>query len=148
MTQFTVSRKPHPRTLNNFVDELFNDMAPVFKSDFNRFVRNETVPVNVKEIAEGYRMEIVAPGFEKADFIVKVEKDLLTVSVEKKDENESMNEKLIRREYRRKAFKRSFTIDEKIDATKIEASYVNGVLVLNLPRKEEVKTPAQQIEIK
>ena len=123
-------------------------MAPVFRSDFNRSARNEKVPVNVKETDESYQLEFVAPGFEKADFTVNVDGGLLTVSAEKKEENESVNEKLIRREYHRRAFKRSFTIDEKIDATKIEASYVNGVLVLNLPKKEEVKLPTQQIKIK
>ena len=148
MIQFTSNRRTHPRMLNKFVDELFNDMAPVLHPDFNKFPHNEKVPVNVKETNEGYRMEFVAPGFEKADFSVNVDGDLLTVSGEKKEEKGSTSEKLIRREYHQKAFKRSFTIDEKIDATKIEASYVNGVLVLNLPKKDEVKTPAQQIVIK
>ena len=47
-----------------------------------------------------------------------------------------------------RCFKRSFTFDEKIDATAIEANYVNGVLTLNLPKKEEVKEAAKDIKIK
>ena len=60
----------------------------------------------------------------------------------------SQTEKQIRKEYSYRSFKRSFTIDEKIDATAIEASYVNGVLRLNLPKKAEVKEAAKDITIK
>jgi HSP20 family protein len=55
--------------------------------------------------------------------------------------------KQVRREYSFRSFKRSFTLDETTDVNKIDAKYVNGVLTLNLPRKEEVKTPVQQITI-
>ncbi len=149
MTRFSITGKPFEATLNNFVDDLFNDLPVVFKSDFNKNGRNEFVPVNVKETEKSYQLEVVAPGFEKTDFKVSIEQDLLTVSASKETEQKQVeNEKQIRREYSFRSFKRSFTIDEKIDATKIEASYVNGVLVLNLPKKEEVKVSAKAIEIK
>ncbi len=73
---------------------------------------------------------------------------MLTISAEKKEEVKEENQKQIRREYNYNSFKRSFTIDEKIDATNIEASYNNGVLTLNLPKKEEVKVSATEITIK
>jgi HSP20 family protein len=148
MTRFTISRKPYQRPLNNLVDELFNDLSFISKSDFNKPARNESVPVNVKETGNAYRIEVIAPGFEKGDFSVNIEQDLLTISVEKQPAYAAENEKVLRKEYVSGSFKRSFTIDEKIDATKIEASYVNGVLVLDLPKKEEVREPAKQIEIK
>ena len=53
----------------------------------------------------------------------------------------------VRREYRFQSFKRSFTVDETIDAETISAKYVNGVLSLNLPKKASVKTSAKQISI-
>ena len=62
-----------------------------------------------------------------------------------KGKNET--EKEIRKEYSYRSFKRSFTLDEKIDGNAIEAKYVNGVLTLNLPRKEEVKTASKDISI-
>ena len=148
MTRFTISRKPYQRPLNNLVDELFNDMPFFSKGDFNKAARNGSVPVNVKETGNAYQLEVIAPGYEKADFSVNIEQDLLTISVEKQPAPTADNEKMLRNEYVSGSFKRSFTIDEKIDATKIEASYVNGVLVLNLPKKENVKEPAKQIEIK
>jgi HSP20 family protein len=57
-------------------------------------------------------------------------------------------DKQIRNEYGYSSFKRSFTIDSTIDATNIDASYINGVLTLNLPKKEVVKASAKEIIIK
>lgn len=148
MTQANFSRKPFEGTLNNFVDDLFTELPALFKTEFNQFDRKGSVPVNVKETEKSYQLEVVAPGFEKADFKINLEQNLLTISAEKKDEVKEENEKQIRREYSYRSFKRSFTLDEKTDATNIEASYINGVLKLNLPKKEEVKPSVTQIVIK
>ena len=145
MTNVKFSRKPFDGTFNNFVDDLF---PAFFKNDFNNNERKVLIPVNVKETEKTYQLEVVAPGFEKTDFIINLDQNLLTISAEKKDEVKNENEKQIRREYSFRSFKRSFTLDEKIDATNIEASYINGVLTLNLPKKETVKASATKIVIK
>lgn len=103
-------------------------------------------PVNIRETENDYLLDVIATGFEKANFNVNIEKNLLTISVEKEEKNES--NKLIRKEYNFKSFNRSFTLDDKIDTSKIEANYKNGVLTLNLPRKPEVKAAAKQITVK
>ena len=90
---------------------------------------------------------MVAPGFEKNDFNVNIDKSILTVSAEKKNELKDENEKQIREEYSYRSFKRSFTLDEKIDSEKIDAKYANGILTLNLPRKAEVKASAKEISV-
>jgi HSP20 family protein len=92
-------------------------------------------------------LELVAPGFSKEDFKINLENDILTVSAEKKAEEKKENVKQVRSEYSFRSFKRSFTINEKIDATTIDAKYVNGVLILNLPKKAEVKASAKEIKI-
>lgn len=140
--------RPFEGTFNNLVDDLFTELPVLFKNDFNNAERKGTIPVNVKETEKSYQLEVVAPGFEKSDFKVNMEQDLLTISAEKKSEVKDENEKHIRREYSFRSFKRSFTLDEKIDATNIEASYVNGVLTLNLPKKVAVKASATEIIIK
>ena len=76
-----------------------------------------------------------------------MEHNLLSVSADKKSENEAKTEKHLRKEYKHQSFKRSFTIDEKINAENIDAEYVNGILTLNLPKKQEVKLAAKQINI-
>ena len=148
MAYVKFNSRPFEGTFNNLVDDLFTELPVLFKNDFNNTERKGTIPVNVKETEKSYQLEVVAPGFEKSDFKVNMEQDLLTISAEKKSEVKDENEKYIRREYSFRSFKRSFTIDEKTDATKIEASYINGVLTLNLPKKVEVKQAATTITIK
>ncbi len=148
MTNVKFNSKPFAGTFNNLVDDLFAELPVLFKNDFNNAERKGFVPVNVKETEKGYELEVVAPGFEKTDFKVNLDQNLLTISAEKKDELKNENQKQIRREYSYRSFKRSFTLDEKIDATNIEASYINGVLTLNLPKKEVVKPSTTEIVIK
>ncbi|MBL7724696.1 MAG: Hsp20/alpha crystallin family protein [Chitinophagaceae bacterium] len=148
MAYVKFNSRPFEGTLNNFVDDLFTELPVLFKTDFNNPERKGSVPVNVKETEKNYLLEVVAPGFEKNDFKVNLDQDLLTISAEKESEAKAENEKQVRREYSFRSFKRSFTLDEKIDATNIEASYVNGVLTLNLPKKEAVKASATEIVIK
>jgi len=76
-----------------------------------------------------------------------MEKNQLAISATKNVEAEQGNDKVVRREFSLKAFSRSFTIDEKIDSSKISAKYENGILLVNLPRKEEVKITPQTIAV-
>lgn len=147
MAHVKFNLQPFERSFNNLVDELFTELPVVFKNDFNKSDWKGFVPVNVKETGNSFEMELVAPGFSKEDFKINLENNILTVSAEKKDEVKEENEKQIRKEYNFKSFKRSFTVDEKIDATKIDASYINGVLRLNLPKKAEVKPSTTEIKI-
>jgi HSP20 family protein len=148
MTNVKFNRKPFEGTFNNFVDDLITELPLFFKTEFNNVERKGSVPVNVKETDKSYLLEVVAPGFEKTDFKLNLDQNLLTISAEKKNEVKEVAHKEIRNEYSYRSFKRSFTIDEKIDATNIDASYVNGVLILNLPKKEVVKASATEIVIK
>src|ERR1700752_3659827 len=121
-------RKPGFRTpdrsFDNLVDSFFN-MPSVFKNDFNGFETKDWAPVNVKETDKAFRLELIAPGFEKTDFTISLDADLLTISATKKEEKvedeKDKEAKIIRREYVSRSFKRTFTLDEKIDATNIEA---------------------------
>lgn len=148
MTHVKFNRKPFEGTFNNLVDDLFTELPALFKTEFNQTGSKGFVPVNVKETDKSYQLDVIAPGYEKADFKINLDQNLLTISAEKTDEVKTENEKQIRREYSKSSFKRSFTLDEKIDATNIEASYINGVLTLNLPKKEVVKASATEISIK
>lgn len=137
---------PLSRSFDGLMKDLFNE----FPSAVSKTVREDMLhfpPVNIVENANAYQLEIAAPGFDKADFNVKLEENLLTISTEKKDQTETSNEKMIRKEFSYKAFKRSFTVDEKIDAENISAKYENGILKLELPKKEITKAVAKAINI-
>jgi len=147
MTNTKFNLQPFEKSFNNLMNELFTEVPVVFKNDFNKSALQGFVPVNVKEIGTAFELEVVAPGFTKEDFKVNLENDTLTISAEKREEVKQENEKQIRKEYSYKSFKRSFTLDEKIDATNIDAKYINGILRLNLPKKAEVKPSATEIKI-
>jgi len=147
MTQVKFQRRPFETTINNFVDDLLTDMPGLLKNGNGHSKWHGFAPVNIRESEKNYSIDVVAPGYEKADFKVNLEQDVLTISAEKKEETKNEGEKEIRREYTYRSFKRSFTLDEKIDVEGIEAKYVNGILTLNLPKKEEVKVTSKVISI-
>jgi HSP20 family protein len=147
MTQVKFSRRPFDKNFNSLVDDLFSDLPVLFKNGTNHQEWKGSVPVNIKETGQSYVLDVVAPGFEKSDFKINLEQDTLTISAEKSQQVKNEDDKIIRNEYSWKSFKRSFTIDEKINEEGIEAKYVNGVLTLNLPRKEEVKTTSKDISV-
>jgi len=142
MTLVKVNNNGH-RSLSHFVDEFFQGFpAGLGKDESFGFP-----PVNVHETADAYHLELSAPGRSKEDFKLSVENGLLTVSFEKKEETKTEDYKTIRKEFSFKSFKRSFNLDDRIDANGIQAKYENGVLKLLLPKKEQVKESAKQIAI-
>jgi HSP20 family protein len=145
MTQVRLNNFPAGRSFNNLMDDFFATVPSIIRDELVPSKQN--VPVNIKETETGYQLEVVAPGFEKENFKVNLENKILTIEGEKKTEEENKSEKIVRREFRSQSFKRSFTIDDKIDTENISAKYVNGVLTLNLPKKGDVKPSTQQISI-
>jgi len=130
-------------------DGLFNDFFNELPA-FGKALKENAFgfpPVNITEVENAYNIEVAAPGFDKADFNIKLDGDLLTISAEKKQETKNETAKAIRREFSHKSFKRSFTLDEKIDAASIAAKYENGVLTVGLPKKEEAKAVTKEIAI-
>jgi len=119
-------------------------------SNRNFSLTNTTLPsVNIKQNANEFTVEVAAPGFEKGDFKLEVDHDLLTVSSEKKVENETKDgEQFTKREFSYQSFSRSFTLPNTADGERIEANYDNGILRIIIPKKEEAKPkPSRVIEI-
>jgi len=131
-------------------DRLFeNDMFDW--SNRNYSSTNTTLPaVNIKEDKDEFEVEMSAPGFEKGDFKIELNNNLLTISSEKKIENETKEgQQFTRREFSYQSFCRSFNLPETVESEKIVAKYENGILSVSIPKKEEVKPkPIKQIEIK
>ena len=133
-------------TLPSIVDEFFGDDL------WNRFfddTESVTVPsVNIKEGKDEYAIEVAAPGFDKKDFRIDLNNNVLEISSEKEVKEENKDEKVMRREFRYSSFKRSFTLPDTADTDKIKASYKDGILSIIIPKKEEAKVkPVRQISI-
>ncbi|MGX5820555.1 Hsp20/alpha crystallin family protein [Chitinophaga lutea] len=135
-----------PKTLTGLMDDIFN----------GKFINRDFVPaeffgahapVNIRETKDAYLLDVSAPGFDKADFKINLDGQTLTISTEKKSEEKVENEKQIRREFTYRSFSRSFTLDESVDAEKINAKYDNGVLKVTLPKKEAKQDTVKEITV-
>ncbi len=129
----------------HLLDELFYGIPTSWEREVQQGY--PTASVNIHESDEAYHLELNAPGRNKEDFILNVDRGVLTISYEHKEQPEQKNYKTVRREFTYKRFKRSFTLDEKINTEAIQARYENGVLKLLLPKKEQIKTSPTQITI-
>ncbi len=145
-----VSVKPVSRKLN-----VFNDFDRIFDEFFNTALPSQrngnglkaAPAVNILEKGDAFRLELAAPGLEKNDFKVDVDKNVLRIEVNKEFKAEE-GETYKRREFGYYEFRRSFQLPETIDANGIEANYMNGILVIHLPKKEDAKVkPARTIKI-
>jgi HSP20 family protein len=119
-----------------------------FNNDF--FDEDGLMPaMNVKERENDFEVEFAAPGFDKKDFKVTIEDNMLLVSVEKEKKSEEKEEGYTRREFSYNSFKRSLQLPKTVDGNKdVKASYKNGILKLNLHKKPEAKTlPKKVIEV-
>jgi len=134
--------QPTLKNLDSFLDSLLTD-SPVANNYGINFPA-----VNITETNDDYQLEFNVPGRKKDDFKITIDKNILTVSFEKKDEQKDENKKIIKREFVTQSFKRSFTLDEKINADEIDAKYEDGLLLLTLPKKEEVKALPKEIAVK
>jgi HSP20 family protein len=138
--------KVNNRPFGNLFSEFFNELPVSARSFGNEFI--SFPQTNIHETNDAYHLELVVPGRVKEDFKIEVEQGLLSVSFEKKEEAVKADDyKTIRREFDYKSFKRSFSVDDKVDVNGIQAKYENGVLKLLLPKKEESKQSPRQINV-
>lgn len=136
----------NPSRISKEIDQMFNHM----------FTRNNVancddcadfVPrVNIKETKDNVALTFELPGMDKSDIKVTVENKVLTVYGERKFETAESEEGIVRNEIVTGSFSRSFTLPDYVDTENIAADYKQGLLTVQLSRKEETKP--KQIEVK
>ena len=132
----------------NFVDEFFSDnFLPKFLNWESGFKGLNAPAVNVEETDKEFRIEVAAPGLEKNDLKISVTDGVLTISSEKKIENEEKKDRYLRREFGYTSFSRSFTLPDGTDSEKINATHKNGVLHIGIPKEEVKIVPLKEIKI-
>ena len=143
-------------TLTRFSNQLPTLFERLFENDMldwsnrNYSTTNTTLPsVNIKDNEAGFEVEMAIPGMDKGDFKIELNHDVLTISSEKKVENEvKEGEHFTRREFSYQAFSRSFTLPNTVDNERINAKYENGILSVAIPKREEARPkPVRQIAI-
>ena len=120
------------RTKNGWLPSLLEDIFDdkLTESGFNTM---KSLPaVNIEEQEDKYVLELAAPGKTKKDFNIELDNDLLTISSEIKEEHKSEDKdrNFTRREFSYESFRRSFTLPDSVDTSKVKANYKNGVLLL------------------
>jgi len=143
LIKFNKNRFPWNSDLVDFFDRdnLFND-------DF--FNLEKSLPaMNVKEHDDDFEIELASPGFEKKDFKITMNDDILEVSAEKSAAEEEKEDDYTRKEFNYRAFRRALQLPKTVDDSKdVKATYKNGILKLQLMKKEEAKEkPKRVIEV-
>ena len=136
-----------PRKRNEF--DLFKDL---FEGD-ELFTKRESsiMKTDIREKKDRYVIEMDLPGYEKENINLTLKEGYLEVSAEvNKEENSDENERFVHKERYYGQCSRSFYVGEQITEEDIRAEFKNGMLKINIPKKEEKKElpEAKHIEIK
>jgi len=144
-----VKRNGRSNIIPSIWDNFLN--PDIFNWDTNYASTGNSIPaVNIKETPESFLVEVAAPGLEKKDFKIELDGSALTISSQKQNETEEREgETYSRKEFNYQSFYRTFNLaKEVVNADKIQAKYENGLLRLEVPKREEAKQkPARLIDI-
>ncbi|MGN1114155.1 MAG: Hsp20/alpha crystallin family protein [Oscillospiraceae bacterium] len=127
--------------------DLFNAFHD-FEKDFFNEPSVSSCKTDIKEEDDKYVLEAELPGFQKSEIKLDLDGDNLIITAEHSESNdEKDNNKYIRRERTYTSYKRSFDVSS-IDTNRIDAEYKNGILVLNLPKKQPDTPVTRRLEIR
>ncbi len=128
--------------LNDEMDRLVNGVAG------NTWSYGLTPAADVLETEGEYRVLLDLPGIDPAATQLRVEKDTLSIQVDRKQVQPAAGETVHRSERSFGTFFRSFTLPRGVDATRVEATYEQGVLSVKLPKREEAKARTIAVSVK
>lgn len=120
-----------PTTFSSMIDRYFNDSMT--RSGGSSFFPK----VDVIENETAYELQVAVPGLNKEDFNIELKENILTISGERKFTNEKKEKNYHSIETQFGSFRRSFTLPENTDGSKINAKYNNGILELTIPKDEK-----------
>jgi len=139
------------RSFRNLIKDPF-EFWPQFNRMFEGLGTEENALVawtpacDIYETDKAIVLKVELPGIKKEEVSVSIENNLLTIHGERKFQEETKRENYYRVERNYGEFFRSFTLPNYIEPAKILAEFKEGLLVVNLPKREEAK--AKQVEIK
>ena len=104
-------------------------------------------PLDIFEDTERVTIQVELPGMKKEDFELSLQDGVLTISGERKFEEEKREGESFRRERVFGAFSRSVTLPSAVKAEEVKATYEDGVLTVTLPKAEEAMPKKIQVNI-
>jgi len=130
------------RTFPSMFDEFFGDMGTGMK-DYASHVPS----VNIKEEDKRFVLEMSAAGYTREEVKLKVEDDVLTITGEHEINTTDNGEKYITREFSKGSFKRSFNLNQMVNPDKVNASFNDGILTVDMPKVESAFKKLREISI-
>lgn len=103
--------------------------------------------VDVHEDKEQFVVKADVPGLQREDIDITVEGDLLVIKGEKKEESEKKEKGVLRSERFHGWFQRAIELPGGVDASKVKASYKNGVLEITVPKREDAKPRSIKVDV-
>ena len=128
----------------------WRDVDELFENDFQAMPetkRSLAPPADVLETDKTVEIHLDMPGIAPDQIDVKLEGNTLTITAERKTEKGVDEKGWVRRERNLGTFVRSFTLNDTIDGSKPEATYRHGVLVVTLPKREEVQPRSLKVKV-
>ncbi len=130
-----------PTAFERFFEDAWREVAPE-----TEFTGEYSLALNVRENADGYTVRTALPGLSADDIEIRLHDDVLTISAEIKEDGLSEDETQLISEIRYGKFSRSLRFPVPVEGDKVEASYIDGVLRLIVPKAEAAKP--RQIRVK
>lgn len=133
------------------MDRLFSPLMGRMQSGLGEaetFMRKFMPAVNVSEDEKQIIVKAELPGLEAKDVEVSVADDRLTIEGEKKFEKKSDKEDVHLMESAYGAFKRVIDLPDSVDFSKVEATFKNGILTVQLPKKADATKPSKKVDVK
>jgi HSP20 family protein len=136
------SLRPRYNYWDSFINEFFGDNWS------NTGIRTSHVPaIDIKENNDQYTVVADLPGISKKDIKVNVKDNVLEISADRKNEIKDDSNNYHYSERRHGNFQRSFRLPEAVKEKDINAKFKDGVLSINIPKMEEVKSSEVEIKI-
>jgi HSP20 family protein len=102
--------------------------------------------IEVTEQENGYTAVVALPGIKKEDITISLENSILKVSGQRLSSKDETNDRVHFSEFRYGKFERSITLPKNAETDKVDARFEDGLLTINILKKEDAKP--KQIEIK
>ena len=135
--------------VSTLLDNLLTDFT-AFGRDFTAFGPDKVTDpsVNVKETETNHQIQLSAPGYKKENFNINIDNDILIISNTHTEEKSEEKSSWTRKEFKTSSFSRSFQLHDGLNVDDISAKYEDGILYIDIPKKENQTKKTRNIEIK
>lgn len=132
----TMTRQEFLTPFDRLFDDAMSNLFPAFSNDLGQdfFTKGSYPKVNVINYDEEVNIEAAIPGMDKNDVTVEITDRILTITGKSNQDSRLDESQYVKREIKKSSFKRSFTLNDNLDPSKISASFDKGILTLVIPK--------------